>query len=479
VSAVRESDRLEQTVRAIAHDDYGARHAPAGWLYAARFESRFIDADLVSLPVRRRAPVIADTSEDLSVASAQIDRIAEVSNVTRLYAALEDLVPRSWRDDGVDPAALFATDDTLGVVVIGAGPIGLAVASGLRLALGPSVNVLVVENRVSAPRQKRPYERRWLTAVGHDCLAPIVEARVCDILARVGTDQIGVSIDILETLLLLSCRRIGVRFLFRDDHAFIRERPVHLVFDATGNRLHPLEPDSTAISIGPPTSTDQLRVSERRLVSYGVDVTAPATNPSIEMASSGALRYPLYEGRRIVQAAFKITRLPARMCDALVERVARHNQDNKHYVWRGSLRDEVNQGLVIVNLTRAEYEALCAAHAYPLALAEVGDLRAMLDPRTVELLAFVAEGATESELARIQIDAPFTWSPYWIDERVPARLHDKLVVRVGDSIYNGNVKLANALGPHLRHVAHIQQMMWAHASSKRAELIARTMGLAR
>jgi hypothetical protein len=52
-------------------------------------------------------------------------------------------------------------------------------------------------------------------------------------------------------------------------------------------------------------------------------------------------------------------------------------------------------------------------------------------------------------------------------------------VRVGDSIYNGNPKLANGLSPHLRHVAHIQKMLWNHETSVHAERIARSLGKSR
>ncbi|MFN0252313.1 MAG: hypothetical protein ACKV2T_35890 [Kofleriaceae bacterium] len=495
---MRERERLERTVAAIAQDDYASRHAIAGWMYAARFDARFLDAELVPQALRQRSPApparlgTGDARTLAPDAASHLARVAGIGEVVQLHAALEELVALcAWtHDDGVGTAGgggvgggrSFCHDATLNVVVIGAGPIGLALASAIRVALGPSADILVVENRVASPGRKRAYERRWLTAVGHDCLTTIVEPSVRDLVARIGTaSHIGVTIDVLETLLYLSCVRMGVRFLFdeRPDLSFVGERPVHLVFDATGNRLQVDEADAS-VAVGPPIALDSSNVRAGRFASYGVDVTAP-TSGAIHIATAGGVRYPLVDGRRLVQAMVKITQVPARLCDALVDLVRRDNHDNKHYVWRGSLREEINHGLVLVNLARAEYEALWAAHVYPLGLAAAlasPALRAALDARTIELLVRIADCTTQDELARVEIDAPFVWRPYWNTSR-NATLHGAPLVRIGDSIYNGNVKLANGLGPHLRHVAHVQQHLWQHATSRHAERIARSIALPR
>lgn len=490
MSWLRESERVQHTVNAIARNHYWTAHAPAGWLYAARYEHGFIDGELQPRSLQRRAAAPRAThprSEDLAdIASAHLRRLLAISDVASLWAALVELAvlddPAVTRDDGSDPATVLSPGSGFNIVVVGAGPIGLGLASGIRLALGTSANVLVVEDRVSAPHHKRPYDRRWLTALEHARIAELVDAPVREILGRIGTKYIGATIQVLETLLLLSCRALGVRFSFaaQPDLGFVGEL-ADLAFDATGNRLHPIEVDET-LAIRGRLGTEVLQLSDPVLASYGVNVRAAAPHPFVDIASTRDVCVPLYNGKRLTQAMLKVTEVPARLCDALVQHVAQRNDDNKFYVWKGGLREEINQGLVIVNLTRREYEALCAAHAYPLRLSEAvasADLRAVLDVRTLELLGLVADRTTDTERARIEIDAPFLWQPYLVDEREPTKLHGKPLVRVGDSIYNGNVKLANGLGPHFRHLAHIQEMLWAQAIAERATLIASTMGLSR
>lgn len=472
-----EGERLERTADAIVQDRYAARHAPAGWLHAARYDHAFIDGELEARPIQpvARSPVLHTEAEDLArAASSHLARLVEITDVRRLHAALDELVrldaPSTTRDDGVNPSALFSTGDRLNVVILGAGPIGLALASALLVALRPRVNVLVIDDRVSSPNHKRPYERRWLTAVDQQRFDTIADSSVQTILSRIGTKQVGATIRVLETLLLLSCRQMGARFHFAEkpDLRFIGECPVHLVVDATGNRLRETS-ESDAIVVGD-VEHDVLDTSDRLLASYGVNTRA-ARHPELQIAASGDLRFPLYRGHRLAQAMVKVVGIPARLCDSLVEQVIARNDDNKFYVWRGSLKDEINEGLLIVNLTRSEYEAL-SRHEFPRTSVSPSGL----DSRTIELVDFVHAHSTDRERAEIALDAPFVWRPYWVDERVPARLHGKPLVRIGDSIYNGNVKLANGLGPHLRHVAHIQKMFWNHATSMHAEHIARTLG---
>ncbi|MGE0398776.1 MAG: hypothetical protein AB7T06_18860 [Kofleriaceae bacterium] len=431
LSGLQERERLERTVAAIVADRYADHHAPAGWDYAERVDPAFIDGSIEPRAIRRRAASAYEPRPvgDLAgTAAAHLERLLAIRGVAELHASLEELVTIDesvTRDDGVEPSAVFANDARLNVVILGAGPIGLALASALRLA---HANVLVLETRVASPHHKLPYQRRWLTAVDHRRLATTVEPALRDIFARVGTKHIGVTIDVLETLLLLSCRRMGVRFSFAEhpDLSFVGACPLHVVFDATGNRFRP--------------------------------------------TAESDVRFPLYQGRRVAQAMLKITQVPARLYEDLVDLVAPRNQDNKVYLWRGSLRDEINQCLPIVNLTRREYEALCDAHEFPLPLVEAL-ASSHIDARTHALLARIA-GGTDRE---VLIDAPFVWQPYLI-ERASTRLHGVPVVRVGDSIYNGNVKLANGLGPHLQHVAHIQHTMWTHATAAHSELVARAMG---
>ena len=66
------------------------------------------------------------------------------------------------------------TDETLNVVVAGAGPSGLQLANAL-LGLGPNIRVAVFENRTNQPGRKRPYSRNWILHVESHFLNNIVD----------------------------------------------------------------------------------------------------------------------------------------------------------------------------------------------------------------------------------------------------------------------------------------------------------------
>lgn len=487
---------------AIVENRYGTVHAPRGWQYAARFESAYLAGDLEPRVVRR-APAPSDLHDraershaqplrdrddhaELSrAAGAHLSRLGELREPRLLHAALEELVhvdaAACVQADALDPAQLFANDHRLNVVIAGAGPVGLAVASALLLAPGARTNVVVIDNRSPAPGRKHRYARRWLTAIDRARLDGIVENELHEIFARVGTRQIGVTIRVLETLLLLSCRRMGARFCFdaAADLRFLAERPVDLVIDATGDRLRPALDPGAPFEIVDRLDTGALHNLEL-LASYGVNVGASSPEACIEVGAAGDVRFPIFQGQRITQAMVKITGIPARICAAIVDHVRTRNEDNKLYVWRGSMRDEINEGLIIVNLTGGEYEALCDAGVFPMSFVEARvSLPAGLDPRIADLLDQIDTRSTDQERANIEIDAPFVWRPYLLDERGPATLHGRPLVRVGDSIYNGNVKIANGMSPHLRHVAHVQKVLWDHATSAHADTIARSMGRTR
>ena len=144
--------------------------------------------------------------------------------------------------------------DTVNIIVIGAGPVGLLLANalsnpgGVRPPGGGRVRtrVLVFENRVVKSGQegrKRPYTRDWPTELH----TPYFDAgggadpRISSFFRLIfEEDYATVPIYAIETLLLLSNRDRGVRFIYGDygDYADalagVRKA---IVFDATGHRL--------------------------------------------------------------------------------------------------------------------------------------------------------------------------------------------------------------------------------------------------
>ena len=133
----------------------------------------------------------------------------------------------------------------LTVSVHGAGPVGLFMTNALLSQLGhQAVDVIVFETRVNQQTgRKVPYERQWLTSLELNDFTGVIDPRVSAIVHSLTTKGGDVSIPIamLETLLLISSRDLGARFVLMDggnDEAIDNIMcKVDLALDATGNKL--------------------------------------------------------------------------------------------------------------------------------------------------------------------------------------------------------------------------------------------------
>lgn len=148
--------------------------------------------------------------------------------------------------------------DTINIVIIGAGPVGLQLANAfidfkvsreLSSATAiPEIRIIIFENRVISPGRKYKYTRDWIIdihlkylilGIGHNGDRRIIE--LCEMLSN---PYVHLPMNALETLLLLSLRQRGVKFVYEDYNQYesiLQGRVSNLVvFDASGNRLHEL-----------------------------------------------------------------------------------------------------------------------------------------------------------------------------------------------------------------------------------------------
>ncbi|KAL7557350.1 hypothetical protein ACA910_003255 [Epithemia clementina (nom. ined.)] len=108
----------------------------------------------------------------------------------------------------------------------------------------PEIRIVVFENRLLAEGHKKPYSRLWGTGIGIGKGG--IDPRILNVFGAFMSypNVVSLPINIWETLLLLSCRDLGVKFIYGNVHDYQDELshvPNLLLMDATGHRLQPLQ----------------------------------------------------------------------------------------------------------------------------------------------------------------------------------------------------------------------------------------------
>jgi len=178
------------------------------------------------------------------------------------------------------------TEDTLNLVILGAGPVGLYMANVLQEMQkqpsykGPPIRIVIFENRVAGNGHKRPYTRDWITGLGKFWMKGALDERILRILDLLfHTNNSVLPIHAWETLLLMSTRNHGVKFVYDDIHDYkpiLRQVPNLLFLDATGHRLSPLnrgesDADSSIKTSSKPLAEDQNSSQVTTVVSNWTD----------------------------------------------------------------------------------------------------------------------------------------------------------------------------------------------------------------
>ena len=167
--------------------------------------------------------------------------------------------------------------ESLNIVIIGAGPIGLFLANVLSTIsilheeedMTP-IRTLIVESRADAPGMKKHYSRNWQAQLNLLHFRNTVDPRLVRIFASMTDDRENwresnrnfvLPLNAIETLLMLSNRDIGAtKFLYGinqlelvDD---LKHVPNLILVDATGHRLEPLRRGIVCDGVGEDINED-------------------------------------------------------------------------------------------------------------------------------------------------------------------------------------------------------------------------------
>jgi tetratricopeptide (TPR) repeat protein len=458
--------------------------AARGWLFTDSFDRHFMEDTPFNIIAKKEAylnkkDAFASKNQPnlLQLDPSQIiQKLNNEQSMPEKYNYLKNLMSAddvsivydSFKDDPYDDLghAIEKTFDSenLNLVVIGGGVCGLFLANSLKYCFGDRANVLVLDNRSRCPNTRERFKRDWLTHIPTEFFKFHQPSNIQSLMECFGSNGlIGIPINILETILQLSCKDQSVKFYFSEmlDYSNLNDDVIDLVFDATGGRL--MEYVYTA------SNATELPVNIRKadinLKYAGVNQLYNIPGVGAEyldlvLKPTGDFHSPYIGNTKICVHMCKITGIPINLMETILESVERVNSINSFYVWRGCLRDEINEGLIILNLLGKECEFLTSRIDTPIKLKyfliSEPNISDHLNKNIISIIEMLALMDVDTQ---ITIESPFKYSPYVNLNATSGSLYGKSVFPVGDSLFCGHPKMGNGLGSHLPFINELIEKM--------------------
>ena len=146
----------------------------------------------------------------------------------------------------------------------------------------------------------------------------------------------------MEILLLQSCKKNDIKFLFKDDpyDDLIKESNVDLLVDATGGKISECYPSHKEKNILLKIPTNQ---NNKEYLSFF-------------LKEKNNYHYPFFLDKQIINYQFKIVGISENLSTMISKYINENNHDNLFYVWVGKLNKELNEVLIIVNIKQPDIE---------------------------------------------------------------------------------------------------------------------------
>ena len=455
-----------------------------GWLFADSFDNCFF-LDNLNRKIPQKEKSLKQNSKfssnneqnEIHFNSSQILRkLNEEKNVSKRYNYLKNLlnskdpnlINDSFKDKPIGDLK-FAVEDTFdrhnfNIVIIGGGVCGLFLAHNIKTLLEERVNVLVLDTRSLHANTREPFEREWLTNINANNFQIGKTSSLFSLLESFGTNGlIGIPINLLEAILQLSCKEKGVKFHFSKllDYSNLSNDIIDLIFDATGGRLKECSYSKTnvgelAIKI-PKKNMDFNYCGINQLQNF---LGFETNYLNVVLKPNGDFHYPYIRDSIISIDMVKITGIPINLIQNVLVEVKKINSTNLFYIWEGALIEEINEGLMLINLLDSESEFLTSLIDIPISLKLLfenrPDISDHINENIINVLELLVEIDTDN---KIKIEKPFKYLPFINLNGAYGSLNAKPIFPIGDSIFCGNPKMGNGLGMHLPFIKELIQKM--------------------
>ena len=348
----------------------------------------------------------------------------------------------------------------INIIIIGSGITGLFLANTIKHQLGSLINILVLDNRSHKINTLKTFDRSWLTYLPSYILQRFTPSNISELLECFGVDKkIGLPINIIETILMLSCKDQGVNFYFspKIDYSKLNNKNITLFFDATGGRIK-----DNISNLSPQTQLN-IKVKNFNMNSMHTGIiqlhnktySAPH-HIEVVLKGSGSIHYPYIHNSKIHTHMIKLSGLTKELTKKVFSFIKNANDLNLFYVWEGSLKEEINESLVFINLTAIEYDLMVlrinAAMNLKKFLNQNLDIKTQLNAKIISFLDMLV---TIDNDHVTKIERPFSYYPYVNMNPEHGYINDKQIFPIGDSFFCGHPKLGNGLSVHLEFINHL------------------------
>ena len=157
----------------------------------------------------------------------------------------------------------------------------------------------------------------------------------------------------------------------------------------------------------------------------------------------------------------KLTQVPISLHSTLMKFVQNLN-NNRFYIWSGKLVEEINEILVLINLTIDEYDFLKRMvrnmQKLNMDLVEKAIANNSIGTDLLDLLKICASNKDE----QIYINSPFVFKPSVNLKPLDQRINGIEIYPIGDSLFQGNPKVGNGLGTHLVNIIKLVEVITSH-----------------
>ena len=434
-----------------------ATRASMGWVYALSYDKEYLIETLKlketykrNLKQKKKDFKLKNSNSNFDIFEQlyRLGTIKEKWNYIKEVNTLRSLkVFKDSFGNEKDKTALqlarkfFSSNEKLNVLVMGAGCCGLFFANNLKKKLGNLINILICENRVQKSRLREPYSRNWLTNLPKFLFDKKVYSDVSEAFNWFSNgDYIGVKLNMMEILLLQSCKNNDIKFLYNknsyDD--LIKEPKIDLLVDATGGKIcknyanH--KEKNIVLKIPTKEKNDYLQFSLKEIKNY---------------------HYPFFLNKPVINYQFKIVGIREDFLPRITEYINKNNYDNIFYVWVGKLIKELNEILIIINIKQENLEIFNNLLRKKIHIDKFEQFnektKLKVDNRILELIKIILEIKNKDD--EIYIEPPFSYIPrIKLFHKDLPKYYGKTIIPIGDSYYIGNAKVGNGLGMHLLYI---------------------------